>query len=97
MYTLPTLTKLDILGHRWYIRGINSAGDFCFVTPGTVKFYLKPCKGKIDFQMQADGTLSESFYDEGYHLIFQFVRGDGTCSQWSDVLKSCQVPSIYTQ
>lgn len=48
VYTLPTLTKLDdILGHRWYIRGINSAGDFCFVTPGTVKFYLKPCKGKL--------------------------------------------------
>lgn len=97
MYTVPTLTKLDdILGCRWYIRGINAAGDFCFVTPGTVKFYLKQCKGKIDFQMQADGTLSQYLYDEGYHLIFQFVRGDGTCSQWSDILKSCQVPSIIT-
>ena len=31
-YTLSSLTKLeDILGHRWYIRGLNVAGDFCYV------------------------------------------------------------------
>ena len=85
-------------GNRWYIRGINTAGDFCYVTPGTVKFYLKHCKGKIDYQMQADGTLTKSLYDQGlYHLIFQFIRGDGTCSQWNSVLKSCQSPSKYSK
>ena len=37
LYTVPNLSRLDdILGHRWYIRGINTAGDFCFVTPGNV-------------------------------------------------------------
>ena len=42
VYTLPTLSKLDdILGSRWYIRGINEAGDFCFVPPGTVNFHLR--------------------------------------------------------
>ena len=73
-YTLPTLSELDdILGSRWYIRGINAAGDFCFVTPGTVKFHLKQKRKKIDFQMQADGTLSKIMFDEGRQLVFQFV------------------------
>lgn len=95
VYTVPILSRLDdILGHRWYIRGINTAGDFCYVTPDTVKFYLKHCKCKIEYQMQDDGTLMKSWYDQGlYHLTFQFIRGDGTCSQWSSVLKSCQSPS----
>ena len=37
-YTLSSLTKLDVLGRRWYIRGLNIAGDFCYVKPGTVNF-----------------------------------------------------------
>ena len=38
VYTIPILSKLDdTLGNRWYIRGINTAGDFCYVTPGTFK------------------------------------------------------------
>ena len=95
VYTLPTLSKLDdILGSRWYIRGINEAGDFCLVTPGTVKFHLRKKRSRDDFQMQSDGELSRIVFDEGCQLIFQFVRGDGTCSQWSRVLKSCQTPSV---
>ena len=94
VYTVPTLSKLDdILGHRWYIRGINTAGDFCFVTPGTVIFHLKHNKGKVEYQMQADGHLTTNLFGEGYQLIFQFVRGDGTCPQWSQILKACQSSS----
>lgn len=38
VYSIPILSKLDdTLGNRWYIRGINTAGDFCYVTPGTFK------------------------------------------------------------
>ena len=38
VYTIPILSKLDdTLGNRWYVRGINTAGDFCCVTPGTFK------------------------------------------------------------
>ena len=90
VYTVPTLSKLDdVLGHRWYIRGINTAGDFCFVTPGTVRFHLKHNKGKVEYQMQADGCLTKNLFGEGYKLIFQFIRGDATCPQWSQILKSC--------
>lgn len=46
VYTLSALTKLDdILGKRWYIRGINAAGDFCYVKPATVRYQLKLVKG----------------------------------------------------
>ena len=94
VYMVPTLSTLDdILGHRWYIRGINPAGDFCFVTPGTVRFHLKHTKGKIEYQMQPDGHLRKHLFGEGYQLIFRFVRGDGTCPQWSQILKSCQSSS----
>ena len=92
-YSLPILSELDILELRWYIRGINAAGDFCFIIPGTVNFQLKQKRRKIDFQMQADGTLSKIMFDEG-QLVFQFVRGDGSCSQWNQVLKSCKTPVL---
>ena len=49
VYTVPTLSTLDdTLGHRWYIRGINTAGGFYFITPGTVRFHLKHNKGKTE-------------------------------------------------
>ena len=28
--------------------GLNNVGDFCYTEPGTVKYYLKSCKGKPD-------------------------------------------------
>ena len=52
------MVKFDnILGDRRYIRGLNLEGDFYFIIPGSVKFYLKHYKGKMDFQMQSDGTV----------------------------------------
>jgi len=90
VYSLPSLTKLDdLLGDRWYIRGINSAGDFCYVEPGTVRFYLKKVKPRPDFQMRDDGTLVQYGFGATSHLVFQFVRSDGMLRQWSNVLQSC--------
>ena len=44
IYTVISLSKLDdILGERWYIRGINVARDFSFVKPGSVRYFLKCC------------------------------------------------------
>ena len=46
-YSLVSLSKLDdLLGERWYIRGINEAGDFCYAEPGTISFYLRQSKTK---------------------------------------------------
>ena len=57
VYGLSSLSKLDLLGEQWYVRGINSAGDFCYIEPGTVKFFLKCQCQKLDFQQQDDGTM----------------------------------------
>ena len=90
-YTLPSLTKFDdILGGRWYIRGLNEAGDFCYVKPGTVNFHLKYNRGKVDYQWKPDGTLKSSLFGEGFQLVFKFISEDGTSSQWNNALKLCQ-------
>ena len=70
IYTLSTLTKLDdILGSRWYIRGINAAGDFCFVEPKTVRYQLLFSSGKADYQLLEDGTLKQFVYGARHQLI----------------------------
>lgn len=91
VYTILKFSKLnDILGERWFIRGLNESGDFCYVKPGTVEFYLKSLSGKIDFQLSANGILSRSTFGVGYQLVFSFVRGDGILSQWSSILQLCK-------
>ena len=71
VYTVTNLTKLDdILGHRWYIRGINPAGDFCYIKPGTVRYQLKFMKGQSDFQILEDGTLQEYTCGQHHQLTF---------------------------
>ena len=90
MYLLTALTKLDdILGERWYIRGLNTAGDFCYVQPETVRYQLQFHRGKLDYQLLDDGTLKQCKYGIRYQLIFRFVRNDATSSQWSNILKLC--------
>ena len=90
-YTLSTLTKLDdILGERWYIKGLNTAGDFCYVEPKTVRYQLRLCLGKPDYQLLNDGTLKQYVYGVRYQLIIRFLRNDGVSSQWNNVLKLCK-------
>lgn len=90
-YTITAFSNLnDILGPRWYIRGINVAGDFCYVQPRTVKFQLRSCRGKCDYQLLDSGTLEKCTFGKTDQLVFHFVRGDGTLAQWNSVLKSCQ-------
>lgn len=89
-YGLSSLSKLDdLLGERWYMRGLNSAGDFCYIEPGTIKFYLKCQHQKIDFQLQDDGSMKTQYFGNRHHLVFQFVRSDGTLAQWNSVFHSC--------
>lgn len=67
VYTITNMTKLkDLLAEWWYIQGLNLAGDFCFVTPGSV---LKHNRGRPDYQMQSDSTISKKIYGKGCQLI----------------------------
>ena len=91
IYTVISLSKLDdILGERWYIRGINVAGDFSFVKPGSVRYFLKCCQGQKDYQIQSDGSLKMFNFGTRYQLTFSFIREDGTLPQWYTTLKLCQ-------
>ena len=91
VYTVSHMTKFDnLLGDRWYIRGLNAAGDFCFVTPGSVKLYLRETKRRIDYQLQSDGTMLKNYFGKGYCLVFSFIRSDGTSAQWNDVIRQCK-------
>lgn len=90
IYTVISLNKLDILGERWYIRGINVAGDFSFVKPGSVRYFLKCCQGQKDYQIQSDGSLKMFNFGTRYQLTFSFIREDGTLPQWYTTLKLCQ-------
>ena len=76
----------DILGQRWFIRGLNLSGDFCYVKPGTVEFYLQHTDGKVEYQLSSDETLSRSFF---WSLVLSFVCEDGTLPQWNSVLQQC--------
>ena len=88
MYDLSSLSKLDdLLGERWYIRGLNEAGDFCYVQPDTVRFYLKAPQQKVDYQLQQDGTIKMQYYGIEHCLVFKFVGSDGTVAEWSSVLR----------
>ena len=90
VYSINVFSKMDdLLGKNWYIHGLNLAGDFCFVQPGTVKFYLVKQKIKVDYQLQEDGTLTEYHFGGGHRLVFKFVRGDGTHTQWDSIRRLC--------
>ena len=91
VYTVSNLSKFDdLLGERWYIRGLNTAGDFCYIIHNTVRFYLKHTKGKVDYQLLNDGSLVKRYYGKGYQLVFSFIRGDGISSTWNDILRTSQ-------
>ena len=88
VYGLSSLSKLnDILGTRWFVRGLNKAGDFCYVEPGiVVRFYLKPQKKKVDYQLQEDGTMETHYFGANHYLNFKFVKRDGVVTEWSSVI-----------
>ena len=88
VYKVQDLTKLnDLLGDRWHIRGINAAGDFCYVMHDTMKLYMKQSQGRPDYQLLDDGTMVKTYFGRQKQLVVSFIRGDGVTSQWNDIVK----------
>jgi len=52
----------DLLGEHWHVRGLSRAGDFCYVEPGTVRFYFKSPWQKPDYQLAEDGTMKTQYF-----------------------------------
>lgn len=77
-----------LLGDNWHVRGLNAAGDFCYVILDTIEFYLYKRRPLIDYVPSADGT-AETKIELGHNLVFTFVRGDGTASDFG------RIPHIF--
>jgi len=87
VYTIPHMKNFEnLLGAKWYIR---AAGDFCYITPAIEEFYLQDRKGKVDYQVESDGTILQVHFGKGCQLVFKFVLSDGTLAQWSDIIGLC--------
>ena len=81
VYKVQDFSKLnDLIGDRWHIRGLNSAGDFCYVMHDTMKLYMKQSQGRPDYQLLDDGTMIKTYFGRQKQLVL-FIRGDGVSSQ----------------
>ena len=75
------LFRFEFLGSKWFIRGLNSNGDFCYAMLKT--FYLSPKPMLLDF-CPVDQQFKVIYY-RGYSLVFNFVRADGVSSDFSNI------------
>ena len=84
-YTIDNYNELDsVLGSNWHYRGLNSAGDFCYVMLRTVDFYLY-CKRPLIHYIEKDNKPVKICVPQGYVLVFQYVCGDGPSSQFGNI------------
>lgn len=78
-YRIAEFSDLDqLLGKGWHFRGLNLAGDYCYVYPGTTEYYLRRRRPIIQFLPTSSGVPFKTSIPQGYMLHFTFVRGDGT-------------------
>ena len=86
-YAIRHYSDLDsLLGSKWFIRGINENGDFCYVVLDTVRFYLSERLPLVDYQPTENGSgLKKKLYFRGYSLVFSFVRNDGVASNFKRI------------
>ena len=86
MYTIVHYSDLDeALGSKWFIRGLNESGDFCYAILGTVRFYLRERPPLKDYIPSKDGVVKQVVYSQGHSLVFIFIRGDGVSSDFSKI------------
>ena len=86
-YTIRDYKALDrILGKGWHWRGLNQAGDFCYVILDSIEYYLLKKRALQEYFPPSDGVgtgqITAKKRTLGYSLIFKFIRGDGTPEQF---------------
>ena len=72
----------DLLGINWHYRGLNLAGDFCYVIEDSIDFYLYKRRPLVQYIPDKDRTPAKFSVSRGHALVFKFIRGDGTGSQF---------------
>ena len=55
---------------------MNENGDFAYVVPGTLRFWLRIRNFIVEFKLIGDKYVRSEIVD-GYQVDFTFVRGDG--------------------
>ena len=84
-YTISAYSDLnDLLGSRWFIRGLNAAGDFCYVTLASLLYCLKRRRALYEF-VPSGSTFNKQSYLQGYAILFTFIRGDGICNDFEKI------------
>ena len=82
-YKINTYKDLDeLLGHNWHYRGINSAGDFCYVMLDTIEYHLYRRNPLIHYVPDENGRPIQVKTPQGHALVFTFVMGDGVASDF---------------
>ena len=86
-YTIQNYSDLDdIFGKNWHYRGLNELGDFCYIICETIEFYLYKKRPLVQYIYQ-EGVATKLSVSRGYTLVFKFVRGDGTASQFGTMFE----------
>ena len=86
IYRLHSNEKLDeCIGLKWSERIMNENGDFAFVVPGTVRFWLASRNPIVEFKLIGDKYI-RSEIDDGHQVVFTFVRGDSNRKGYKDMV-----------
>lgn len=81
-YAIRNYSDLDSLfGRNWHYRGLNQLGDFCYVICETVDYYLYKKRPLIQY-VEQQGAPTKVSVPRGYALVFKFIRGDGTATEF---------------
>lgn len=64
------------VGTKWNERIMNENGDFAYVVPGTLRFWLTKRNPIVEFKLIGDKYV-RSEIEDGHQVVFTFVRGDG--------------------
>ena len=87
IYTITKYADLDdLLGQKWFVRGFNKNGDFCYAILDTIHFYLRARRPLVEYKPTNDSaTPKKCVYSQGYSLVFSFIRGDGVVSDFHKI------------
>ena len=86
IYAIDNNDILDVFfGLNWNERIINEQGDFAYVVPKTVKFWLTKRKPIIEFKLMGNKYIKTEI-DDGYQVVFTFVRGDGNSNGYKNMV-----------
>ena len=90
IYNVTKYADLDeLLGPKWFIRGFNENGDFCYAILDTVHYYLRARRSLVEFKPTSDNSRHRKcVYSQGYSLVFCFIRGDGVACDFHRIYSS---------